>query len=228
MGVNPRSYINIQGWMVSDLHLKGNELLLYSLIYGFSQDDGSRFQGSLKYMSDWLGCTKQTVINTTESLIQKGYLKKVPIEVKGVARYQYVALVPDSTEVPVPDSAPKETKKQKKESILSDKSKEIIAGFSPALAKAVMDWSKYKRERHDKYTPTGADKLIAQIKNFADKYGEQAMIDVIDRSIAAGYQGIVWDWLKRQPPVTGAPGSQTGSVMDNLRALHERYEQEGT
>lgn len=33
------SYLTIQDWMVTDLHLKGNELLAYALIYGFSQDE---------------------------------------------------------------------------------------------------------------------------------------------------------------------------------------------
>ena len=43
------AYIVIQDWMISDLQLKGNELLTYALIYGFSQDGESEFKGSLKY-----------------------------------------------------------------------------------------------------------------------------------------------------------------------------------
>ena len=35
--VNPENYITVQGWMVTDLNLKGNELLIYACIYGFSQ-----------------------------------------------------------------------------------------------------------------------------------------------------------------------------------------------
>ena len=45
------AYIAIQDWMISDLQLKGNELLTYALIYGFSQDGESEFKGSLKYLS---------------------------------------------------------------------------------------------------------------------------------------------------------------------------------
>lgn len=54
------AYIVIQDWMISDLQLKGNELLTYSLIYGFSQDGESEFKGSLKYISEFLGISKST------------------------------------------------------------------------------------------------------------------------------------------------------------------------
>ena len=37
--MNADNYINIQGWMRTDLDLKGNELLVYAIIYGFSQTE---------------------------------------------------------------------------------------------------------------------------------------------------------------------------------------------
>ena len=36
--VSPDNYVAIQGWMITDLNLKGNDLLIYAVIYGFSQD----------------------------------------------------------------------------------------------------------------------------------------------------------------------------------------------
>jgi hypothetical protein len=41
------NYISIQGWMVEQLGLKGNELLAYALIHGFSQDGKNQFTGSM-------------------------------------------------------------------------------------------------------------------------------------------------------------------------------------
>ena len=35
--VKSENYITIQGWMVTELKLKGNELLIYALIFGFTQ-----------------------------------------------------------------------------------------------------------------------------------------------------------------------------------------------
>ena len=54
------SYLTIQDWMVTDLHLKGNELLAYALIYGFSQDEQSCFYGSYQYVMEWLSVDKTT------------------------------------------------------------------------------------------------------------------------------------------------------------------------
>ena len=70
------NYIQIQGWMVKELHLKGNELLIYALIYGFSQDGQSKFTGSLSYIADWISSSKQTVINTLKSLEEKNLIVK--------------------------------------------------------------------------------------------------------------------------------------------------------
>ena len=37
------SFVNVQGWMVQKLNLSGNELLAYALIYGFSQEENTKF-----------------------------------------------------------------------------------------------------------------------------------------------------------------------------------------
>lgn len=41
-----QSYIVVLDWMVEKYHLKGNELLAYALIYGFSQDEESEYKGA--------------------------------------------------------------------------------------------------------------------------------------------------------------------------------------
>ena len=45
------NYVVIQGWMCNELELKGNNLLVFALIYGFSQDGQSRFFGSRNYIA---------------------------------------------------------------------------------------------------------------------------------------------------------------------------------
>lgn len=74
--VKENSYINIQAFMVNDLHLKGNELLIYAIIHGFSQDGESQFTGSLQYLADWCNASKQTVITALQSLCEKQLLLK--------------------------------------------------------------------------------------------------------------------------------------------------------
>jgi hypothetical protein len=62
--------------MVNDLHLKGNELLCYAIIHGFSQDGESQFTGSLQYLADWCNTSKQTIITALQSLCEKKLILK--------------------------------------------------------------------------------------------------------------------------------------------------------
>jgi hypothetical protein len=71
-----KNYITIQGWMVQDLQLKGNELLSYALIFGFCQDKDTEFTGSINYLCNWLNCSKPTVLKAINGLIKKGLIIK--------------------------------------------------------------------------------------------------------------------------------------------------------
>lgn len=72
-----KNYINIQGWMLHELKLSGNELLIYAIVYGFSQDGQNTFYGSLSYIETMLNISKNGVRNSLKSLIEKGYIEKV-------------------------------------------------------------------------------------------------------------------------------------------------------
>lgn len=87
--VKKESYIVIQGWMLTDLELKGNELLIYACIYGFSQAESQTFSGSLQYLADWTNSTKQSVIKCLKSLVDKGYLEKNENTINGVKFCEY-------------------------------------------------------------------------------------------------------------------------------------------
>lgn len=83
------SYINIQSFMVKELKLKGNELLVYAIIFGFSQDEETRFSGSLSYLADWTNSTKQGVLKNLKSLIDKGFIKKYEYTKNNVKFVEY-------------------------------------------------------------------------------------------------------------------------------------------
>lgn len=74
--VKNENHIVIHGWMINELQLKGNELIVYAVIYGFSQDRQTKFKGSLQYLADWTGSTKQGVIKNLKSLVDKGHIAK--------------------------------------------------------------------------------------------------------------------------------------------------------
>lgn len=72
----------------------------------------------------------------------------------------------------------------------------ILSPLPPTLRESVEKWVAYKGERREEYKPVGLQSLVTQITKAAEGYGEEAMIDVITRSMAANYKGIVFDWLK--------------------------------
>lgn len=74
--MNSDSFVVIQGWMCNELNLKGNELLIYALIYGFSQDAKSIFCGGRQYIADTFNISLPTVDKALQSLIDKNYITK--------------------------------------------------------------------------------------------------------------------------------------------------------
>lgn len=98
MKVKEDNYITIQGWMRTELNLKGNDLLVYAIIYGFSQEEGHRFKGSLQYLADWCGSSKQGIFNNLKRLVESGYLQKFEYEQNGVKFCEYSCMVFNSVE----------------------------------------------------------------------------------------------------------------------------------
>lgn len=87
--IRDSNYVVIQGWMITRLGLKGNELLIYAVIYGFTQNGEIKFVGSMKYLADWTNSTVESVRKCIKSLIDKGYIVKT-LDGSGVNAYKAV------------------------------------------------------------------------------------------------------------------------------------------
>lgn len=85
------NHLVIQGWMLTDLGLKGNELLIYACIYGFSQLDNQVFTGSRQYLADWTNSTKRGVDKCLKSLCGKGLLERKEYIFNGMKMVDYRA-----------------------------------------------------------------------------------------------------------------------------------------
>ena len=97
--VKDGKYIVIASFMLTELNLKGNELLIYAIIYGFSQTDGMKgFSGSLQYLADWTNSTKQGVIKNLKSLADKGYITKEESVINGIKYCTYQTIDLDKLE----------------------------------------------------------------------------------------------------------------------------------
>lgn len=97
--IKNENFIAIQGFMVKELGLSGNELIAYALIYGFSQDNESEFKGSLNYVAEWLNCSKTTAFNLLNKLADDGFVKKTEKTINGVKFCNYSAVKPDDEEL---------------------------------------------------------------------------------------------------------------------------------
>ena len=89
MNIKDKNYVTIQGWMRTELDLKGNDLIVYALIYGFCQSENQKFSGSLQYIADWCGATKQGVMKNLQNLISRGLIVKESNYLHGVNIVEY-------------------------------------------------------------------------------------------------------------------------------------------
>lgn len=87
--VKDTNSFTIHAWMATKLKLSGNELLLYALIFTFSQDGKSEFFGSRSYISDFINASKRTVDGVLTSLQEKGLIKKRVQVTNGVTNNFY-------------------------------------------------------------------------------------------------------------------------------------------
>lgn len=102
------SYTTIQGWMIEDLQLGGNELIVYAVIYGFCRDGSSWYKLSQEYVAKWCNITTRGLRKILKSLEEKGLLK-IKYHGKGEVS-EYKTLKPDDEEVEEQSSASTGTK----------------------------------------------------------------------------------------------------------------------
>ena len=205
-------YIVILPWMREDLDLKGNELLVYALIHGFSQEAQGCFFGSLEYISKACGCSRPTAIETLKKLRERGLIYKRELIENNVKLCQYTAITGGSKETlpggsketlpPVKnlDGGSKETLPGgSKETLLNIKTtidnKKIVKGI-PALSlpfssqKFIDTWNALCEEKEWKKKTRNALQLAL---NKLGRYHEDFAIELIEKTIAGGWKGVVFD-----------------------------------
>lgn len=88
---NENFYV-VQGWMMSELGLSGNELICYAVIFGATQGGQTVFKESRTYLSEWMNATLPTVDKCLKSLVEKKYLVKHTEIINGVKFNMYRAV----------------------------------------------------------------------------------------------------------------------------------------
>lgn len=124
MNVRAENFITIQGWMRTELNLKGNDLLVYAMIFGFSQTENQRFTGSLQYIADWCGASKQGILKNLKNLLDAGLIAKEEKFVNNIKLVEYYSTqlnTPlNSVEYPIKQSLINNIANSKNESISKD------------------------------------------------------------------------------------------------------------
>ena len=214
--MNNNNHITICGWMINELNLSGNELLCYALIYGFSQDGESFFNGSRRYISELIGAKSlNTVDKHLQTLIEKNLILKDTENRNGIIMNRYQANIeqlcftncatPSKNEYPqsknehnntIYSISYKEKQIEIDKSISKNKKKnafnvrEDLSYVDVDFLKLWSEWLEYKDQIGKQYkTQRGA---IMQYKSFM-KYCEGSEIlarAIICRSIEQSWDGL--------------------------------------
>jgi hypothetical protein len=236
------NFIVIQSFMVKDLKLKGNELVTYAIIYGFSQDGENRFTGSLQYICDWTNSTKQGIMKTLKNLVEKGLVEKTEIYKNGVKFVEYhvtefttmqQSLTEDTTKFNgggkqsltggMQQSLPnnissnniadntdkKERKKESYDSIIAE------SNFNEDVKETIIEFVKMRKLIKKPMTDYALKKMLNKLGKLSND--PQTQIEILDKSINNNWQDIY------EPKVEGKPAKQSGSMLDDMQRLYDKY-----
>ena len=177
------TYITIQSWMITELDLKGTELIVYATIFGFSQDGESRFRGSRQYLAEWCNGTTRSVQTALNALVERGLIQKFENTVNNVKLCEYVAIFTPSEKISPPPS-----EKTSLNNIVIDNIEKDSNFINEITTPEVVDdcsskgysreelrdeflgsVKKTKTTRRNMRRPTLFDKCVAEIDDYTDK-----------------------------------------------------------
>ena len=84
-------YMIILAPMKSKLKLKGNALMLFALIHGYSKEGKNTCRVSLAYLAEWLDTDKAAISKLINKLAKAGYINKLEYYSGGVKCFEYMA-----------------------------------------------------------------------------------------------------------------------------------------
>ena len=183
--ITDKNYIVIQSFMVSELGLKGNELLIYAIIFSFSQATGQAFHGSLSYLESRINGTRPTVIACLKSLVKKGLIEKEEQTTNGVKLCSYRVL----NNLADGEEAPQEAVKkidEGSEISLQGVVKNLNEGSKETLHEVVKNLNEGSKEtlHNNKYNNKVDNKVDNIVDNNivenAEKYDMKVITEIVD------------------------------------------------
>lgn len=214
-----------------EMGLKGNELIVFAVINGFSQNGNGSFHGSLAALQEMCGiASRQTITDILKSLVDKGFINKTEVTLNGVKNISYSVCPKNGHGVQKMDMgvqkldrgcpknghiynndiniSPMEINNKGKR--FDFKNSLIEIGVSPEVAD---DWMQVRKTKRASNTETA----FRRIKNEIDKSGLSAN-ECITIAVARSWQGFQGDWVANQQ--RSRPTGRV-SVLDNNRMVAE-------
>ena len=214
-----------------EMGLKGNELIVFAVINGFSQNGNGSFHGSLAALQEMCGiASRQTITDILKSLVDKGFINKTEVTLNGVKNISYSVCPKNGQGVQKMDMdvqkldrgcpknghiyindiniSPTEINNNKGKRF-DFKNSLIEIGVSPEVAE---DWMQVRKAAK----ATNTETAFNRIKHEIEKSGLSAN-ECITIAVSRSWRGFQADWVTnmRQRP-TGRV-----SVLDNNRMVAE-------
>ena len=202
-------YITIQQEMRDDLGLKGNELIVYAFINGYSQEGQGCYYGSLANLQRVCGiASRQTAIDVLKSLMAKGYITKAENHLNGVKYVSYSVCPKNGQGVQKMDNACPEIGHNKKEDININTLSIKEGGFQKPTLEEIRA---YCISRGNNVDPE-------QFYNFYESKGW-----MIGKSKMKNWMAAVHTWEKREKETPQRNRKQESVLEHNLKVMDQMY-----
>ena len=181
----PNYYSIIPANVRYDKRVTPNAKLLYAEITSLTNMNGECFATN-EYFAKLYGVSKVSVSKWVKSLIDCGYVKSEIIYKEGTKEIdkRYLSLVKDPIKENF-NTPIKEKLKDNNTTIVEYNNNLTDSNIKEAIDK----WVEYKKERKQKYTPTGLKQCIEKLKKMSNDNPVVAM-QIVNESISNNWSGL--------------------------------------
>lgn len=214
-----------------EMGLKGNELIVFAVINGFSQNGNGSFHGNLAALQEMCGiASRQTITDILKSLVDKGLINKTEVNLNGVKNISYSVCpkigqgvqkmdmdvqkldkgCPKNGHIYNKDINISPTEINNKGKRFDFKQSLIEIGVAPEVAE---DWMQVRKVAK----ATNTETAFNRIKHEIEKSGLSAN-ECITIAVSRSWRGFQADWVANQ--MRQRPQARM-SVLDNNRMVAE-------
>ena len=221
-----KGYTLIQDWMLN-LPLSYREIAIYAIIYGFSQDGESRFEGSLGYLASKTKATRDTARTALRKLVDEGLIERTIMNRNGVEFHTYKVRPIGGGKIQGGMEFFKEgggkiqpnNKEDNKDINISSSIKGRFDFLKSLIALGVQeqtarDWMQVRKAKKASNTETAFRKIEQEIA----KSGASAE-DCIRMSAECSWAGFKAEWMHNRQQKAGTPAPKQESAYEHNRRL---------